>query len=89
MSTMPAGQLPRLIEEHQQAVTRSSRLHAFIGNPTFRTLETIDQEHLVEQYEIMVSYVDVLARRLRRQGYDTSQADRPASNARIEGSDAA
>lgn len=65
----------RLYTEYLELLDRKSRLTAFILNPTFEDLPTIDRRDLREQLSHMQSYWHILARRVARHipGFDAEQ----------------
>lgn len=56
----------RVVDEHKDLVEKITKLSAFLGTEKFTTLSAEDQNILLRQYTVMISYRDVLALRISR-----------------------
>lgn len=56
----------RVVHEYQALAEKFNALDKFILTSTFGTLDELEQYDLVEQQGIMLGYLSVLVRRIRR-----------------------
>lgn len=63
------GYVIRLENEFEELTNRIEKLSAFISTDTFKSLDEIEQDDLLNQLEVMIEYSAILNRRLGRITY--------------------
>lgn len=62
----------RVIDEKAELEKKAKALSEFIGtNPLFEKLDSTDQELMRSQCEVMWEYIEILAKRIERFGFDS------------------
>lgn len=65
----------RMVKEYYDLNDKVKKLSVFIGSDKYNALPLDEQYDQVEQYHTMEIYRIVLARRLKRQGYDVESCN--------------
>lgn len=56
----------RVVDERNELLLKSKKLESFFDNDIFKKMENIDKELLEQQYFIMVEYLEILHKRIKR-----------------------
>lgn len=70
----------RVVDEKEELDEKHHKLRGFIGGEIFNNLNPLDQELLVKQESVMISYSQILQERIAR--FNTCGGDMPEENSK-------